>query len=997
MKKTRSMHRLVSVALLFMLSSLTVFAQNIVTGRVTNSKDGAPVQGVTVSIRNGGSAQTGSDGTFRINSASASPTLTFSSIGFTTQQVIATGGNVSLSFVENNQRLEDVVVVAYGTRRKSDLTGSVASVSSKDFQKGNINSTEQLLVGKVAGLEITSGGGSAGGGSRIRIRGGASLNASNDPLIVIDGVPVDGNGVSGTGNLLSTINPDDIESISVLKDASATALYGSRASNGVLIVTTKKGRKGKINFNFNTKLSLANVGERVDVLSADQVRAAITADAAETGNTTYSSKLGMANTNWQDLIYQKAFGADNNLSANGSFGKGKVSIPFRASLGYLNQQGTLKTNQFDRVSTALNLTPKFFDDHLSVNFAGKYSHIKNTFANEGAIGSAVNFDPTQNPYDAANKYGGYFQWLQANGAPVNTGGGSIAPNPLDLLYLRDNRSDVNRFIGNIQLDYKMHFLPDLHLLVNAGIDAATGKGNDNTDSSSVTSFQTGGRFHYYEQKKTNSLLDVSLLYAKEISNAFKFDVLVGHTYQAFQTKDLNFASFSQKGDTIPNSKPDYNDSKAEYRLDSYLGRINLSFLNKFLLTGSIRRDASSKFSPDTRVGYFPAGAFAWKLKEQFFKDVAAINDLKIRVGYGVTGQQDGIDYYSYLARNGRSTQSAQYQFGNTYYTFLRPSEYDGNLKWETTATTNLGLDFGLIQNRISGSVDIYKKKTKDLLSTVPIAPGANFNITLLTNVGNVENKGIEFTVNTIPVRTKTIQWDLGFNAAFNKTEITNLLANPDPNFQGIPVGGISGATGNSIGKFAVGYAPYVFFPFKQVYDNGGKPIEGLYEDLNRDGVIDDKDRYYYKKPAADVLLGFNTQLSIQKFTVGVAGHGSLGNYLYNNFNSNNGILANLRDPLGIVRNSGNNFLESNFKLRNFFSDYYIENASFFKIDNINFGYNFGKIIRDKANLRLSASVQNVHTFTKYGGLDPEQSNSAGVDYTIYPRPTTYSVGASIDF
>ncbi|MCP9752631.1 SusC/RagA family TonB-linked outer membrane protein [Ferruginibacter sp. HRS2-29] len=995
MKKT-TITKIVTVAMLFILASVSALAQRVVTGKVTNSKDGSAVAGVTVTIKGTkNSVQTNSDGTYRID-APANARLVFSSVGFTTQESAA-NDNGSITLVEATNRLEDVVVVAYGIRKKSDLTGSVTSVGVKDFQKGNINSTEQLLVGKVAGLEVTTGGGAAGGGSRIRIRGGASLNASNDPLVVIDGVPVEGNGISGGPNILGTINPDDIESISILKDASATALYGSRASNGVLLVTTKKGRSGKILFNFNTKLSIGHIGDKVDVLTGDQIRAAITADATATGNNTYLNKLGTANTNWQDLIYQDAFGADNNLSASGAFKAGKNSIPFRASLGYLNQEGTLKTNQFDRVSTSLNLNPKFFDDHLAVNIAAKYSHIKNVFADEGAIGSAVNFDPTQAPYDAANKYGGYFQWLNGSGVPINTNGPSIAPNPLDQLYLRDNQSNVNRFIGNAQLDYKLHFLPDLHLLLNMGIDRTIGKGTDRVDSTSVTAYHTKGRYGQYEQRKTNKLFDASVLYAKEISKDFRFDLLAGYTYQTFRTEDVGFYAFTPQGDTIPGTKPAAELFPNEFRLESYLSRINATFFNKYLLTASIRRDASSKFSPENRVGYFPSVALAWKLKEDFFSKVRVMSDLKLRLGYGKTGNQDGIGYYSYLSRYNRSTETAQYQFGSNFYSFLRPSAYVRDLKWETTETYNAGLDFGFLNNRITGSVDVYKKKTSDLLSTVPIAPGANFDISITTNVGNVENNGVEFSINTNPIRSKDFNWDLGFNFTYNKSEITNLLKNPDPNFKGITVGGIAGATGNSINRFAVGYSPYVFYVFKQVYDVAGKPIEGLYEDIDRNGIIDENDKYYYKKPAADVLLGFNTQLTYKKFSLGIAGHGAFGNYVYNNLNSNNGILANVRDPLGIIRNATTDFLETNFKLRNVYSDYYLENASFFRIDNINFGYNFGRIIRNKANLRLSANIQNVHTFTKYTGLDPENSSNLGVDNAIYPRPRIYTIGASLDF
>ncbi len=1001
----RKIPKVLLVSFSLLLFSITVLAQNVITGKVTDSKDGSPAAGVTITVKGTRTAaQTTADGSFKINTP-ANAVLVFTSVSFVTREVATAGKTaIDVSLVQSNQQLNEVVVVAYGTRRRGDLTGSVTSVSAKDFQKGSINSSEQLLIGKVPGLEVTTGGGSAGGGSKIRIRSGSSLNASNDPLIVIDGVPVESNGIAGSANYLNTINPNDIESISILKDASATALYGSRASNGVIIITTKKGTKGKLKYNFNTQTSVANTSDQVDVLSADQIRSIITADAAATGNNTYKNLLGTANTNWQNEIYRSALGNDNNISASGAVG----NIPFRASLGYLNQNGVLKTNNFGRVSTSLNLSPKFLDDHLAVNIAVKYARTNNRFANESAIGAAVSFDPTQPVYKNNKNYGRYFEWLQPNDTAIAL----ATRNPLALLELRDNTSNVNRLIGNVQLDYKMHFFPDLHVLLNLGIDNASGNGNDNIDPISATNFLTGGRKSYYEQKKKNTLADVQIFYNKELKSInSKIDILVGHSYQDFYTEVKNFASFSHraiadptkpaKKDTIQLSEPIFLTDKPQYRLESYLSRLNFTLANKYLLTASIRRDASSKFSKDNRVGYFPAVALAWKLKDEFFKNSSLVNDLKLRGSIGVTGQQDGIDYYAYLPRYSQSNNSAQYQFGNTYYSFLRPSAYDPNLKWETTTTSNLGLDFGFASNRISGSVDVYKKKTKDLLSVVPVAPGSNFDITLLTNVGNMENKGIEFSINTIPVATKNLTWNFGFNVTYNQSKITNLLKQPDPNFKGIDVSNVGGGLTNTIGKYIVGYSPFVFNVYKQVYDKTtGAPIENLFEDLNRDGQITTADRYLYKKPAADILFGINTQVSYKKWNFGLASHGAIGNYLYNGFNSNNGVLRALKNPINFIQNGSPDYMNTKFSgttTNEYLSDYYIQNASYLKLDNINIGYNIGKVLRNKASLRLTGSIQNVFTITKYSGLDPENASSSGVDYTIYPRPRIYSVGANLDF
>jgi iron complex outermembrane receptor protein len=976
-------------ALLFHLSAQA--QQKSVAGKITDSRNGTALQGVSVLVKGStAGTQTAADGTFRLTVPTGATTLVISNIGYANQEVKIGNGPVNVALVQIDKSLGDIIVVAYGTRKKSDLTASVTSISAKDFQKGNIASSEQLLQGKVAGLQITSGGGSAGGGSRIRIRGGASLNASNDPLIVIDGIAVEGNGIAGSSNLLNTINPNDIESISVLKDASATALYGSRASNGVLIITTKKGAKGKVRYNFNTQVSSGSVPKTVDVLTGDEIRNIINADAVATGDNTYKKVLGTANTDWQKQIYQTAIGNDNNISASGGIG----NMPFRLSFGYLNQNGVLKTDHFDRISSALNLSPKFFDNHLAVEVAVKASRTTNRFANEGAIGSAVSFDPTQ-PVFANNKYGGYYEWLQPDGKPIDL----ATRNPLALLNLRDNRSTVNRLIGNIQLDYKLHFFPDLHVLANLGIDNASGNGNDNTDSTSATNYKTAGRYTHYEQKKKYTLAGVSLLYDKEIKSIdSKLDVLVSHEYQDFTTEVSNFASYGQNGVLVPGSTPTYLTDKPEFRIESYFGRLNYALSGKYILTASIRRDASSKFSSANRVGYFPAVAVAWKLNEDLFKGSAVVNELKLRASVGVTGQQDIGNYYGYLPRYSQSTSTAQYQFGNTFYSFLRPSAYDPNIKWETTTTTNIGLDFGFFNNRISGSVDIYRKKTKDLLSVIPVAPGSNFDISLLTNVGNIENKGVEFTLNTVPVKQKDLQWDLGFNFTYNKTEITNLLKLQDPNFKGIDVGGISGGTGNNIGKFAVGYAPYVFNVYKQIYDRStGKPIESLYDDLNRDGKIDESDRYYYKKPAPDVLVGINTQVAYKRFSLGLAAHGAFGGYLYNNFNSNNGVLRAIKNPINFIGNASRDYLATGFRNNQYLSDYYIENASFLRLDNINIGYNAGRVFNKRALMRVSAGIQNVFVITKYKGLDPENANSSGVDNNIYPRPRVFSLGLNFDF
>ncbi len=980
----------ICLLLVFSGISVTGFTQTQISGKVTNSKDKSPLQGISVKVKNAALAtKTDATGTFNITIPSPGAVLIFTSVGFETQQVAAIDATINVSLVESATQLQDVVVIAYGTSRKKDLVGSVVALGPKDFQKGVINSSEQLLQGKVAGLEITTGGGAAGGGSKIRIRGSSSLNASNDPLIVIDGVPVDNNNAPGSANLLNTINPNDIESISVLKDVASTVLYGSRATNGVLIITTKKGTGGKTRYNFNTKYSVGEVKDYIKVLSGDEVRAIINADALSSGSNLYKNQLGTENTNWQTLIYQKAIGVENNISASGTYraANGSFRLPFRASVGYLNQTGVLRTNKFDRVTAAFNLTPKFLNDNLAITVSTKFADTKNRFANEGAIGNAVSFDPTQAVY-ANTKFKGFNEYLK-DGRP-----NPLAPkNPLGLLENKFDIGYVDRAIGNVQADYRLHFFPDLHIIVNAAIDYTKTFGYNTVDSLSAEAYDVKGSYSNYKASKLNTLLEQSLFYSKEIpSIKSKVDVLALHSYQNFNSKYNNYPSYT--GVTI--TQPTFPFDRQQNRLESLLGRVNYTYNNKYLITASVRRDVSSRFSPKDRVIVSPGVAAAWKLKEEFFKNTKAVSELKLRGSWGRIGNQDISDNYAYIPRYTLSTNTAQYQLGNNYYQLLRPVRYDENVKWETLESYNVGLDFGFINNRISGSVEAYQKKTSNLLSVVPVPSGANFDVELLTNVGNIENKGLEATLNIIPIQSKNITWDIGVNGSYNESIITNLLRYDDPTFKGLPVNGISGGLGNKISRQAIGYAPFTYYTYKQVYDAGGSPIQGLYEDVNRDGVVDSKDLILDKHPNPDFLFGINTNFSINRWTVSAAAHGAAGNYVYNNFKSNNGALTSIKNNLLYIANASQSYTETKFTQPQYLSDYYVQNASFLRLDNINLGYNFGKIGRGNSTLRLAASIQNVAFITKYKGVDPESAGT-GVDNTIYPRPRTYSFGANIDF
>lgn len=977
--------------LIFLFAASTAWAQKTVTGKVTDAGDNSEIIGATVVVKGTTTATvTDVDGNYRINVPENNAVLVFTYVGKVSQEVVVGNQSViNVRLADDPRLLEEVVVVAYGTRKKTDLTGSVIAVNAKDFQQGNIQSSEQLLQGKVAGLQVTPGGGSAGGGSTIRIRGAASLNASNDPLIVIDGIPVEGNGIKGSDNLLNTINPNDIESMSVLKDASAAALYGSRASNGVIIITTKKGASGKPRFNFNTQFSAGVITQKVDMLNGDQVRDLINANAAATGNNTYKDLLGTENTDWQDVIYRNSTGTDNNLSASGSV----KNIPFRVSVGYSNQNGLLKTDNFQRTSGAINLSPKFLDNALSVNINARVAATRNRKADEGAVGASLRMDPTQ-PVYADNEFGGYFEWLTEKGDWNNLAG----RNPLAMLEMKNDARKANRFIGNIELDYKLPWVEGLSLRTNLALDQTSGNRTETIDARAASNYRTQGYYRNEDEKKSNKLWDVSAFYEKDLPEIkSKFDVLALHSYQDFLTEVfMNPAYSTDQSKMIEGSMPAFATDRPQYRLDSYLGRINYTFDDTYLLTASLRRDASSKFSPENRVGYFPALAAAWKIKEGLFTDSKAVSELKLRVGWGVTGQQDFNNYYPYMARYAYGSNTAQYQFGDQFYQFLRPAAVDANIKWETTTTTNVGLDFGFANNRVTGTVEWFNKDTRDLLAVAPVAYGSTFDISVFTNVGNLTNKGMEFVLNTTPVLNDNFRWDIGFNVTRTHTKIVSLRKQDDPNFTGIPVSGISGGTGNTIGLHMIGQWPYAYNVYQQVYDQNGKPLEGVYVDRNNDGQISDADRYLYQRPAPSTLLGINTAINYKKWTARASGHGMFGNYLYNNFRSERSVMRNLLDPVLTINNASTELLTTGFYNNQYLSDLYIENASFFRLDNINVGYYVGKVFGN-ASLSLNAGVNNVLVITKYSGLDPENSSSTGVDNTIYPRPRIYTFGLNFDF
>ena len=974
------------VALLLM-GCLQLLAQTrTIKGVVTDAQNGEALIGATVMVEGDKSGTvTDFDGNFSLQVPSSARKVKISYIGYIDQQV-AISDNMQVKLESDSKALADVVVIGYGTARKSDLTGSVATVKAKDFNKGLVSSPEQLINGKVSGVQIMSNSGSASAGSTIRVRGGASLNASNDPLIVLDGVPLEQGGISGnSSNFLSMINPSDIESMTVLKDASSTAIYGSRASNGVIIITTKKGQQGAVKVNFNTTNSLQTRAQMVDMLSHDEFVNVIN----QYGTDNQKSLLGTANTDWNDEVYRTAFGTDNNLSVSGSIDKW---LPFRVSVGYYNQSGLVRKDNVERWTGNVVLTPSFFQDHLKLTINAKGTLNNNSFNNGGAVWAAATFNPTIPVYSGNNSYGGYNEALDADGYPVNAG----VRNPRGLVDLYDSKSKVSRFIGSMDVDYKVHFLPDLKLHATIGADYAKGDGTIYVPTYAAQAFNkdeslSGSDYKYGPQKNENRLLTLYANYAKYFENIkSNVDLTAGYDYQFWKSTTPLYYTKSAAGTTLSTVKA------SDYRhvMLSYYGRVNYSFDGKYLLTATVRRDASSRFSKDTRWGTFPSVALGWTLTEEpWLKDNKVVSNLKLRASYGVTGQQEGIGNYNYLPVYTSSVTGAEALINGQYITTYRPEAYVENLKWETTTSWNFGLDFGFLNGRIGGAIDFYTRKTKDLLASVPTAAGTNFSKTILTNVGNVDSKGIEVSLNATPIQTKDWEWNLSYNFTWQNMKVKNLSLTQGGSQTNVKVGPSIDAYQFQV--LSEGYEPYMFYVYHQLYDSEtGKPIEGAYADLNDDGEINDADLYRYHSPAPKYIMGLSTSLRYKQLTLGMSFRANIDNYVYNGMGMSTGAWETVSYNNSQLNNLNTSFLKTGFKTRQYLSDYYVENASFLKLDNLSLSYNVGKINK-WASLTVSAMVQNVFTITGYSGTDPEVPN--GMDNSFYPRPRTYSVSLGLQF
>lgn len=1015
-----------------LLFSVGLNAQTITVSGVVSDPSGEPLIGASI-LAQGTTVGTSTniDGEYTINVA-PDATLVVSYVGYDTQNVPVDGRtSINVTMQENSVMLNEVVAIGYGTVKKSDATGSVAVIKPDEIEAGLATSVQDMLVGQTPGVVVTQAGGPEGGGT-IRIRGGSSLNASNDPLIVVDGVPLSNAGMGGLGNSLGMISPENIESMTILKDASATAIYGSRASNGVIIITTKKGKSGKPTVNFAANLYVNTARKTWKVLDANQFRSLLESRGMDAA----LAATGDANTDWQDEVLRTTVSSDYSLSVGGTAGW----LPYHAEISYTNNNGIIKTSKMDRVTMGFNLSPKFFDNHLSVNANVKGYYIRNNFADAGALSSAISFDPTHpvrsnEPIVSGNSgfqylYNGYYE-VHNNG----TLNDNAALNPMGLLEQRDNHANVYRSNGNLQLDYSLHFLPDLHLNLNLGYDVMKSNLVDNWAANSATAYKNhehyGGAYNFDQyQFRSNTLLNFYLNYKKEVESIYSnFDVTAGYDWQRFYndghytgangnsgyrvSPGLNTPTYLGKNEagqqtygvtinesTIPllgqnfqndGVSPDGDYHWADrYQLLSFFGRLNYTFKDRYLLTVTVRGDATSRFAKDKRWGVFPAVALGWKINQEAWMQGAAgwLSDLKLRLGWGKTGQQEIGETINYLALYAFASPSVSYPNGtNGWYLPVYARGYNPDLTWETTTSWNAGLDFGFFNNRITGSIEYYKRKTTDLLAYVAVPAGSSTTNMLNRNIGSLENYGVEFNIAAKPIVTNDFTWTLSYNVGWNHNEITELTTGASQ----LKTGGISGGNGNTVQIHAEGHPANSFYLFQQVYDESGAPLEGVYVDQNGDGQIDDFDKIINKSPDPKVTMTFGSQFRYKKWDLGFNIRASIGNYVYNNVLSTKAVYNDLF-TYGL-----NNVVENDyyFEQPRYMSDYYLRNASFVRCDNITLGYTWDNLLNDKLRLRLFGAVQNPFVITKYKGVDPEVFG--GIDNSVYPRATTYSLGLVATF
>ncbi len=979
-----------------------VAQQNNVVKGVVKDAAGMPLTGASVQVKGttNGVMVIDDDGSFTLKGVKMGATLRVSYIGYESTEIVWKGGFVEVVLQEMENKLNEAVVIGYGVAKKSDMTGSVTAIKPDEKNKGLVVNAQDMIQGKIAGVSVTTNSGAPGTGASIRIRGGSSLNASNDPLIVIDGLAMDNQGVKGLSNPLSMVNPADIESFTVLKDASATAIYGSRGSNGVIIITTKKGRTGqRTRVSYNGNISISERHNSVDVMTGDAFRTFVKQQYGEDSDA--AKALGTANTNWQDAIYRTSVSQDHNVTISGGIG----NMPFRVGLGYTDQQGILKTSDFERYTASLNLNPSFLQDHLKFNLSAKYMHANTRYANTGAIGAAVWFDPSQpiRSNDARYKnFKGYYEWTEP--ASLNDPSWDYqkialaTANPVAMLDLKDDHARSQSAIGNLEIDYKVHGFEDLRLHANLGADYSTGKQTTVTDVASPENYYYGWK-GWEKIDKYNLSFNAYAQYFKDFNEAHHFDIMAGYEWQHFHRKGVGDGSGYYPLTNTEKGGQRYNVAPVNWKTENYLvsffGRANYTLLDRYLFTATARYDGSSRFKDHWAL--FPSFAFGWKIKnESFLKDVEALSDLKLRLGYGQTGQQEGIGDYNYFYSYNVNQVSGSYYPITGTGRLDRPNVYNLDLTWETTTTYNAGLDFGFWNQRLSGSVDYYYRKTTDLLNSVDVSAGTNFRNRVMSNIGTLVNQGVEVALNWKAIQREGLFWEIGVNATYNKNEITEL--NGEANYV-VATGGVSAGTGTTAQGHAVGYPASSFYVYQQVYDQNGQPLENVFVDRKADGKITDDDKYFYKSPMAPWTAGLTSKLQYKSWDLGVSFRASLGNYVYNDLEAGASNLATVWTS-GYLSNRPIDVLTKSWRTGDaVLSDYFVQNASFLKCENITLGYSFENLFKsanyEGINGRLFVTASNVFTLTKYKGLDPEVFG--GIDNNIYPRPFSLVCGVSLNF
>ena len=977
-----------------------------------------PVIGATVmeqGTSNGTS--TGIDGSFSLTVSSPDSPVEISCIGYVSQTFQASQLPQTVTLKEDSEYLDEVVVIGYGTVKKDDMTGSISAIKAEDLNRGAVVNTQDMLKGKIAGVLVTPGDGGPGSGSRIRIRGSASLNASNDPLIVIDGVPLAQGAGGAMSNPLDLLNPNDIESFSVLKDASAAAIYGSRASNGVILITTKKGVGSAPKVSYNGSASIQHISGKVPVMSASELMdfyGNVYPAGTPTGDR-IAQLDGGYQTDWQDLVFRTAFATEHSLSVYGDL-KGQ-RMPYRASIGYLGQEGTMRGSRYDRGTADLSLTPNFLDKHLTfdINLKGVYSY--QDYSDGSVVGKAAFFNPTQDPYwrkpDGSIDYSttnGYWNYGNGRGEEF-TPNILVGPSPLSQLY--DGISDAHstRFIGRIAVDYKVHGFEALRFNVSTGLDLTVTDSYNGVRPGSFQAYADTGNLRIGQHTKGYNLSRSQLLEAyanyNETWGVHNLDLLAGYSWQNnyWANRNITYYNVTNEIKLEPGETADsrYLWYRNENYMVSFYGRVNYSIDSRYVFTFTARGDGSSKFAKAHRWGFFPSGAFAWNIaQEPFMKQFKNLSALKLRLSVGMTGQQDGIGDYVHLARYNMSNDPYRmYNMGTEgFMNMLTPQAYDPTIKWETTTTYNVGLDYGFFKDRLTGSIDAYIRDTKDLLNSVQIPMGSNFGNRLMTNVGSIRNMGLELAVSGIPVQTGDWSVQVGANATFQRTEFTKLNVTEDDNYY-IETGTISKGTGGYLSRQMVGYAPYTYYTYKQKYDAEGHPIQNEFVDLDGDGVITEGDRYMTgKSPAPTFYFGVNLKVAYRNWDFGLNGHGAAGNWIFNDFASANSTASldlnsgSLPNQALLVKRTG--FTAPN-SAQQWYSDYFLEHAYFFRLDDMTLGYTFRGIGRWETDVRIGAGVQNLFLLTRYTGIDPEVISENGIDNAIWPRPRTYSIRLNVNF